>query len=44
MPLEILHRALVLLGGGTRLEGAEVAALAGLRISFPGVEPVLASA
>jgi hypothetical protein len=29
MPFEILHSALVLLGGSTRLESAEVAPLAG---------------
>jgi hypothetical protein len=32
MPLEILHSALVLLGRRARLEGAEIAALAGLGI------------
>ena len=42
MPLEILHVALVLLGGRARLEGAEIAALAGLRIGLAGIEPVFA--
>jgi hypothetical protein len=32
MPLEILHVALVLFRRRARLEGAEIAALAGLRI------------
>jgi hypothetical protein len=31
-PLEVLNFALVLLGGRLRLEGAEVAALAGLGV------------
>jgi hypothetical protein len=42
MPLEILHLALVLFGRRARLEGAEIAALAGLGIGFAGIEPVLA--
>jgi hypothetical protein len=41
MPLEILHSALVLLGG-TRLESAEVAPLAGLQVHLPRIEPVFA--
>lgn len=40
MPLEILHSALVLLGGGTRGEGAEIAPPAGLRILLARVQPV----
>src|SRR3977135_4579075 len=40
--LEILYRALVLQRRGTRREGAEVAALAGLRIDLARIEPVLA--
>jgi hypothetical protein len=42
MPLEMLHRAFVLFGRCARLEGAEIAASAGLRILLSGVEPVLA--
>jgi hypothetical protein len=42
MPLEILHGAFVLLGGRARFEGAEIAALAGLRIHFTGIKPVFA--
>jgi hypothetical protein len=42
MPLEILHVALVLLGRRPRPESAEVAALAGFRIHFTGVETVFA--
>src|SRR5664279_4551168 len=44
MPLEILHLPLVLFGGGARLEGAEIATLAGLRIELPRVQPVFAGA
>src|SRR5882757_64229 len=40
--LEVLHRALVLLRGGARLEGAEVAALAGLGIGLARIEAVFA--
>ena len=40
--LEVLDRALVLLGGGAGLEGAEIAPPAGLRILLAGIEPVLA--
>src|SRR6266446_8267956 len=42
MPLEILHLALVLFRSRARFEGAEIAALAGLRIDLSGIEPVLA--
>src|SRR6266516_3786129 len=42
MPLEILHVAFVLFGRRARFEGAEIAALAGLRIHLSGIEPVLA--
>jgi hypothetical protein len=41
MPFEILHFALVLFRGRARFEGTEIAALAGLRIHFAGIEPVL---
>jgi hypothetical protein len=41
MPLEVLHFALMLLGGSPRMKGAEVAALAGSRIDFPRIEPKL---
>jgi hypothetical protein len=37
---EELHRALVLLGSLARLERAQIAALAGLRILLPRVQPV----
>src|SRR5438067_12415362 len=42
VPLEKLHRALVLLRRVPRLERAEVTALAGLRVLFARVEAVLA--
>ena len=42
MPLEILHGALVLLRRRAGFESDEIATLAGLRIHFPGIEPVLA--
>src|ERR1700716_719577 len=38
--LEVLHGAFVLLGCAARLEGAEVAALAGLGIGLARIEPV----
>jgi hypothetical protein len=41
MPLEILHRALVLLRGGTAGERAEIAPPAGPRILPARVQPVL---
>src|SRR6476620_5445776 len=40
--LEVLHLALVLLRRSARLEGAEVAALAGLGIGLARVKPVFA--
>ena len=40
--LEILHRSLMLLGRRPRLEGAEVPALAGLRILLARVQTILA--
>jgi hypothetical protein len=40
MPFEILHGALVLFGGGTRLERPKIAPLAGFRIHLSGIEPV----
>src|ERR1700759_3449252 len=42
VPLEILHVSLVLFGRGARLEGAEITALAGLRVDLARIEPVLA--
>ena len=41
MSLEILHRAFVFFRGRSRIKGAEVLALAGLRIFLPGVKPIL---
>src|SRR5262249_50382140 len=43
VPFEILHRALVAFGSSARLEGAEIAPLAGLRIDLARVQPVLAA-
>jgi len=40
LSLEILHRALMLLGGGASSEGAQIAASACFRIQFPRVQPV----
>src|SRR6266566_5446252 len=40
MPLEILHRALVLFRGRSGFEGAEIAALAGFRIDLARIEPI----
>jgi hypothetical protein len=42
MPLEILHRLLMLLRRRAVLEGAEVAAFAGLGVELARIEPVLA--
>jgi hypothetical protein len=42
MPLEILHRPLVLLGHGAAGEGAEIAPSPGLRVYFARIEPVFA--
>src|SRR6202034_2317475 len=42
MPLEILHSAFVFFGGRARFAGAEIAALASLRIQRAGIEPVFA--
>jgi hypothetical protein len=42
MPLEMLYRALVLLGGGSSVEGAKIAAAFGLLINFPGVQTIFA--
>src|ERR1700726_4737923 len=42
MPFEILHRTLVLLGGGAAIEGAQIAAAAGLRVHIARIEPVFA--
>ena len=40
-PFEELDGALVLFGGGSAAEGAEVTSSSGARINFPGVQPVL---
>jgi hypothetical protein len=42
MPLEILHRALVLLRRRARAESAEIAPPAGLRVLLARIEPVSA--
>src|SRR5579863_1651276 len=42
VPLEILHGAFVLFGSLARVEGPQVAALAGLAVLLAGIEPVLA--
>jgi hypothetical protein len=42
--LEVLHRTLVLLGCGARLERSQILAPSGLRIEFAGIQPVLARA
>src|SRR5947199_6848677 len=43
MPLEILHRSFVALGGGARLECAKIAPLAGLWIDLARVQTVFAA-
>jgi hypothetical protein len=42
MPLEVLYLALVLLGGGSSFEGAEVSMALGLRIELPRVQSIFA--
>src|SRR5215468_12417580 len=42
MTLEVLHRALVLLGRRARRKRAEVAAAAGLRVDFARIEAIAA--
>jgi hypothetical protein len=42
MPLEVLHRALVLLGGGSSFEGAKISTAFGLRIELPRVQSIFA--
>src|SRR5258705_11915909 len=42
MPFEILHGTLVLFRRRARFEGSEVAAFAGFRVYFAGIEPVFA--
>jgi hypothetical protein len=42
MPFEILHGALVLFCCRTGFEGSKVAALAGFRVDFAGIQPVFA--
>jgi hypothetical protein len=41
MPLEILHGAFVLFSSGARFESTEIAALAGFRIHFARIQPIL---
>jgi hypothetical protein len=42
MPLEVLHRALVFLGGGSSFEGAKIATVFGLGIELPRVQTIFA--
>src|ERR1041385_3141511 len=42
MPFEVLHLALMLLGGLARREGAEISAPAGLGIDLAGIQAVFA--
>jgi hypothetical protein len=42
MPFEILYGTLVLFRCRTGLEGSKVAALAGFRVDFTGIQPVFA--
>jgi hypothetical protein len=42
MPFEILYGTLVLFRCRTGLEGSKVAALAGFRVDFAGIQPVFA--
>jgi hypothetical protein len=44
MSFEVLHLALMPLGRGARLEGAEISAALCLRIEFAGIQPILARA
>jgi hypothetical protein len=41
MPLEVLYGAFVFFGGGATLEGAEIAALAGLGVGLARIETIL---
>ncbi|MBI4970514.1 MAG: hypothetical protein HZC17_01550 [Candidatus Omnitrophica bacterium] len=43
MPLEELHSALVFLGCGTRVEGAQIAPFAGFGVFAAGIKPIFAS-
>ena len=42
MPLEVLHRALVLLGGGSSFEGAKISTAFGLGVELPRVQSIFA--
>jgi hypothetical protein len=42
VPLEVLNLAFVLLGGGPRLECAQIATLSGFRIFLTGVQAIFA--
>ena len=43
VPLEELHGSLVLFRSGARFEGTQILAPLGLRVEFPGIQPVLAA-